>query len=324
MIASLLAAAALALAAPPAAQTGTAPAPAPAPVRAPVVRADAEQWDVTSKITGRTYRIYVAKPVDKAPPPPGGYPVVYLTDGDFTFLVAADTLKMLSEVKEAKPAILVGIGYGKDMQTAVRTRFTDLTPFAPDATTAAALEANPSFKGLVYGEAEGFYRFLTEELRPQIDANYKTDKSDNILWGHSFGGLFGLHVLFNHPEAFNTYLVGSPSIIWGNDAILKEEPRLTAALASGKVAPRVLFTAGEFEEKLADDAKLPAGVTREQMQAMQKQVGMVTKVIALSDRLKALKAPAGYEVERVIFDGETHVSVMPAVISRGLRFALKP
>ena len=34
----------------------------PAPVRSPVVRADAEQWDMRSTITGRTYRIYVAKP----------------------------------------------------------------------------------------------------------------------------------------------------------------------------------------------------------------------------------------------------------------------
>jgi hypothetical protein len=60
------------------------------------------------------------------------------------------------------------------------------------------------------------------------------------------------------------------------------------------------------------------------MQAMQKQVGMVTKVLALAARLKALKAPAGYKVQTVVFDGETHVSVMPAVISRGLRFALTP
>jgi predicted alpha/beta superfamily hydrolase len=320
MIAAVLAAA-VALAAP--SPAPAAPAAA-SPVRAPVVRANAEQWDMTTKITGRSYRIYVAKPTAKGPPPPGGYPVVYVTDGDLTFLIAADTQMMLSQVKETRPAIIVGVGYGKGVDAAVRTRFADLTPFPPDAATAAALEANPSFKGLVYGEAEGFYRFLTEELRPQIEADYKTDRSDNILWGHSFGGLFGLHVLFNHPDAFGTYLIGSPSIIWGDHAILKEEARLTAPLAAGKAAPRILFTVGEYEEKLADDARLPAGVSREQMQAMQKAVGMQTNVLALADRLKALKAPPGYEVKTVIFDGETHVSVMPAVISRGLRFALKP
>jgi predicted alpha/beta superfamily hydrolase len=178
--------------------------------------------------------------------------------------------------------------------------------------------------GAKYGEAEGFYRFLTEELRPQIEARYKTDRSDNVLWGHSLGGLFALHVLFNHPDAFGTYLVGSPSIIWNDHAILKDEPKFAASLASGKVAPRVLLTVGELEGKVADDAKLPAGMTREQMQAALDADGEVTAVNALSGQLKALKGPAGYRVETVVFDGETHVSVLSAIINRGLRFALKP
>src|SRR3546814_9201572 len=55
---------------------------------------------------------------------------------------------------------------------------------------------------------------MTEELRPLVDATYATDGRNNILWGDSFGGLFALHVLFNHPAAYQTYLVGSPSINW--------------------------------------------------------------------------------------------------------------
>jgi len=318
MIAPILAAAAMALAAP-------SPAQAPAtPVHAPVTRSDSEQWDVTSKITGRTYRIYVARPAQKEPPPPEGYPVVYMTDGDFTFHTAADAATVQSMSREVKPAIIVGVGYGKGMDTAVLTRFTDLTPFAPSPAMGTILAATPTLKAVTYGEAEGFYRFLTEELRPQIEAGYKTDKSDNILWGHSLGGLFALYVLFAHTDAYRTYLVGSPSIIWNDHAILKDVAKLTAPLAAGKVAPRVLFTVGEMEGKVAEDAKLPPGMTREKMQATLDSDGEVTNVVALSDRLKALKGPPGYKVETVIFDGESHVTVLPAIISRGLRFALKP
>jgi predicted alpha/beta superfamily hydrolase len=318
MIAAVLASFAVALAAAPSTQAGAPPA------HSPVVRSDAEQWDVTSKITGRIYRIYVAKPADKGPPPPGGYPVVYLTDGDFTFQTAADAQMLLNGGMETKPAIIVAIGYGRGLDGAMLARFTDLTPSAPDPAMGAQLQAQPMFKGATYGEAEGFYRFLNEELRPQIEAGYKTDRSNNILFGHSLGGLFALHVLFNHPDAFRTYIVGSPSILWNNDAILKDAPKLEASVAAGKVAPRVLFTVGGLEQTVTDDTRIPPGMTRQQLQAMLTAVGEVTKVVALSDRLKALKGPADYKVETVVFDGETHISVLSAVINRGLRFALKP
>lgn len=291
------------------------------PSRSAVVRASAEQWDMTSKITGRTYRIYVAKPLELAAPAKS-YPAIYLTDGDFNFQTAADAVMMQGIGLEVKPAYVVGIGYGKDWQTASRTRCADLTPTAPDAATRASLEASPLTKGATYGEADSFHRFLTEELRPQIEAAYPIDRRNTILWGHSFGGLFALHVLFNHPEAYRTYLVNSPSINWSEGAILKHETNLVRLLAAGKVAPRVLLTAGEYEEKLADHVKMYPGVTREQMQAMLTAFGMVTNVRALADRLKTAKASAGREVEAVIFERETHLSVLPAAISRGLRFAL--
>lgn len=295
-----------------------------APARSPVVRPGAEQWDVTSGITGRTYRIYVSMPVESVPPPPGGYPVVYLTDADYIFHTAADTLAMQSVVMQAKPAIIVGIGYGKGFDAATVARFTDLTPTPPGAAMVPYLEGTPMFEGATYGGAEGFHRFLTEELKPRIDTDYKTDKSDSTLWGHSLGGLFALHVLFNHMEAYKAYVIGSPSIVWNDGEILEGEAKLAASLADGKVAPRILLTAGGLEETVDDDAKLPPGMTREQLQAMLKSAGVVSSVIALAGRLEAMKGPPGYKVEMVVFDGETHVSVMPALISRGLRFALKP
>jgi predicted alpha/beta superfamily hydrolase len=301
----------------------TALASAATPAPSALVRPNAEQWDMTSKITGRTYRIYVAKPITVEAGAGARYPVVYLSDGDFNFNTAADAVMMQSVGREMKPAYVVGVGYGKDWQTASRTRCADLTPSPPDPATLAGLETSPLTKGATFGEAEKFHRFLTEELRPLIDATYATDRNDTAFLGHSFGGLFALHVLFNHPEAYQTYLVNSPSINWNNGAVLKDEARLKAKLAAGKLAPRVLITAGEYEEKLADHVKLYPGVTREQMQTMLTSFGMITNAVALTNRLKALQAPVGYKVESIVFERETHLSVLPAAISRGLRFALE-
>lgn len=296
---------------------------AEAEARSPVVRSNAEQWDVTSKITRRTYRIYVAPPVTTQAPPPGGYPVIYFIDGDVAFHTAVDAVTLQGMGREVEPAYVVGIGYGKDWETAARLRFVDLTPTPPDPVTLAALEASPMTKGVSYGEAEGFHRFLTTELRSRIEQAYPVNRNNSILWGHSLGGLFALHVLFNHAQSYRTFLINSPSINWNKGAVLQDEGKLVAQMAAGKIAPRVLFTVGEYEEKLADHVKMPPGVTREQRQAMLTSFGMVTNTVALADRLKAAKAPGGREIEAIVIEGETHLSVLPAAISRGLRFALR-
>lgn len=306
-----------------AAQTGeNSKTDAPAP--SAVVYAAIQERDVASKITGRSYHLYILRPADTVAPPPEGFPVIYLTDADYMFHTAAETLAMLSYALQTKPAIIVGIGYGQGLEVATRDRFADFTPTQPDAASAAMFRVGPYFKGATFGGGESFYHFLKDELRPQIDTEYKTDKNDNILWGHSLGGLFGLYVLFNHPDAFKTYLIGSPTFIWNSGAIFKDEPKLASSLAAGKVAPRVLLTAGALEETVEKDAKIPIGYTREQLTAKLKAAATISNVTGLGGRLKAMKGPVGYQVETVVFDGETHVSVMPAIISRGLRFALKP
>ena len=52
------------------------------------VIAATRQFDISSKITGRTYRVQIALPI--APPPPGGYPTLYVLDGAGMFGTWAD------------------------------------------------------------------------------------------------------------------------------------------------------------------------------------------------------------------------------------------
>ncbi|HUU47117.1 MAG TPA: alpha/beta hydrolase-fold protein [Acidobacteriota bacterium] len=61
------------------------------------------------------------------------------------------------------------------------------------------------------GKADDFLRFLTEELRPFIDANYRT-AGYNVLAGFSNTGLFSSYVCLRHTDAFDTYIAASPMI----------------------------------------------------------------------------------------------------------------
>jgi tetratricopeptide (TPR) repeat protein len=65
------------------------------------------------------------------------------------------------------------------------------------------------------GKAEQFLTFLTKEVKPYINSNYRA--ADNaILVGHSMGGLFVFNALLESPDSFDHFVSMSPSI-WLND-----------------------------------------------------------------------------------------------------------
>lgn len=303
----IIAIAALAAAAPAQAQT----APVPLPAQTPATLLGATQFDLPSRITGRSYRIFVYQPA--LPAPPQGYPIVYLTDGNGLFGTAAMQM-MLRQYGELRPAIIVAIGYPvSDVMQTLVLRNRDLTPPTPADKIPPAL-LRMAGNEAAFGGAEPFYRFLVEELRPALAAAYRVDARDQTLFGDSLGGLFTLHVLFNHPESFRTFVAASPSIWWNDRAVLAGEAAFAAKIAGGMVAPRVLITVGELEQRAVTSAKPdPLGTGH-----------MVDNARDLVGRLSALHGAPDYTIRFDIFPDETHSSVIPSAISRGLGFALAP
>src|SRR5271170_6691322 len=121
------------------AATAAEPAPSPSmmmflsppasPAQHPVALRGSVQFDMPSKISGRTYRIFVFKPA--APPPPSGYPVVVVIDGNMSFPLAA-TLDAAFALRGGKAALVVGVGYPADDEiTPFFMRNRDLTPPTP-------------------------------------------------------------------------------------------------------------------------------------------------------------------------------------------------
>ena len=289
------------------------------PATSPATVPWAVQYDLNSKITGRTYRIYVAKPF--SPPPKEGWPVVYVLDADITFPSLAAQM-VLRSVSGQRAAVIVGVAYPNALATeSLRNR--DLTPTQPTAWT-ASLEGlqNPQAKD--FGGGDDFHRFMMEELRPRIAAASPVNAADQTLMGYSLGGLFALGVMFHHPEAYRTYVVGSPSIWWNQREVLGGEAGFAAAVRAGTAAPRILITSDRLEQD-SHSPEIPAsGPAR--VAALKELEGarMVDNARELADRLAALHGSKDYKVRYVLFPEETHLTGMPAAGSRGLAFALTP
>lgn len=292
---------------------------APTELKPGVMLPGSSRFDLASKISGRAYRIFVAKPL--MPPPAAGYPVLIVTDAALTFpITAGQNLSFAFDGGQA--ALVVGVGYATgDPAAPMRLRTRDMTPETP-LSRIRTLPGQPAPKAQDYGGAEPFYRFLVEELRPAIAATFPTNPADQTLYGHSLGGLFALGVLFNHPEAFRTYAASSPSIWWNRRALLRGEAAFARRVRAGDVAARVLVMIGAREQTPTDPP--PAGMTRAQMRQLAKAGRMVDNARELGARLSALKGGPGWEARFVEFADEDHLSVVPASLGRTLSFALRP
>lgn len=284
----------------------------------PVALRGAVQFDMSSKISGRTYRIFVFRP--PSDPPPGGYPVIVMTDGNMSFPAAA-TLDGMFALQGGKAALVVGVGYPADDDfTPFVQRNRDLTPPTP-LSGIRPIPGQPAPKLEDYGGSEDFYRFLVEELRPAIAADYPVNPDDQTLYGHSLGGLFVLGVLFTQPGSFRGFVASSPSIWWNKRAVLKGEAAFAEQIKAGIATPRVLILVGADEQD--PPASLPPGMTRPQMKRLLTQARMVDNARELAERLAAIKARPGYSVRFHALDDEDHLTVVPTSISRTLAFALR-
>jgi predicted alpha/beta superfamily hydrolase len=274
--------------------------PEPIPALLPL----AVQFDIKSVNTGRTYKIYLAKPV--VPAPATGYGVLYVLDADPAFPTAASQAFFASALDHRRPLLVVGIGY-PDAMAAMKLRTRDLTPYVPDAETAGNISVKPD----EWGGGDAFHKFMLEELRPVIERMAAVDKSDQSLMGYSLGGLFALHILLTSPESYKTYVIGSPSVWWNGKQVLQDLPSFAKKVTDGKVSPRILITSDEWEQS-AGSRSLPENYK------------MVDNARQVAETLQKITGRGSYRVDYILFPNETHNSGIPASTSRGVAFVESP
>ena len=223
----------------------------PTPVIYTLPNSYSVDWQVDGQVS--PYRVFVSVPNVSAPE--GGFPVVYLLDGNAFFSSAVTVSQTLTHERAGgkQPAIIVGIGYPIDGLYDIERRWYDLTPPTPEPPK-APLKHMDRFKNIQYGGAEALQGFLIEQIRPWLAQQYEINEQQQILFGHSLGGLFTLYTLHTHPEAFSAYAAASPSL-WWNEGYLK--PLLEHQSPENlENKPVLMVVGGDEMDFMVSDAKL--------------------------------------------------------------------
>jgi len=128
------------------------------------------------------------------------YPVLYLLDGGTHLQHASGAADYLSTQGSIPDIIVVAI------HNIDRSR--DFSPVHVDNIPTS-------------GGAEKFLGFLSKELVPYLDENYRT-AGFNILLGHSFGGTFIGYTLLAKPNLFDAYLAVSPFLMFADNLVVNQ------------------------------------------------------------------------------------------------------
>lgn len=189
---------------------------------------------IHSDALGRDYEIYVKTPPGYDKPENAGrrYPVLYLTDGPYTFQVASGLSRVPFSQERFHEFIIVGFSWEEGESPAISRR-RDLTPWR-----------DPQING-VTGGGEAYLGFLKQEAMPLIESRYRIDPASRTLGGQSYGGLFGLWTAFKEPDLFANYILTSPSIWFDDRQILKDEAAYSAN--HGDLHARIYLATGSRE-----------------------------------------------------------------------------
>ncbi|ECO7738229.1 alpha/beta hydrolase [Campylobacter coli] len=210
-----------------------------------------------------SYRIFVAKSKIKYKK----YKVIYLLDGNAFFSRFLNLYNYLPK----EDILIVGIGYD--------------SPLAFD-TTHRTKDYTPKVQGLEFQNGGGsfeFRQFIKTELLPYINTHYETSEDFQILFGHSFGGLFALDTLFNDTKLFSHYFIISPSLWWGGGEFIPKRISLSNC-------PQIYMALGSAESN--------SSIKKAKAKISVKELGM------------QILNHSACEVEFKLFENETHGSVI--------------
>ncbi|MBB3112900.1 hypothetical protein FHS18_005002 [Paenibacillus phyllosphaerae] len=245
----------------------------------------------------REYRIYLSRPT--GPQPEGGYPVIYVLDANSVIGTIVEAARLQTKPPHGyDPVVIVGIGYETDLPFSSQGRFYDYTMQTDRS------QLPPRRDGSDWpetGGAEAFLDFVEQVVKPEVERSYPIHPNRQTLLGHSLGGLFTLYTMFTRTHLFQSYVAGSPSIWWNRRNVVEHAKRyMEEAVVNEPAAAKVNLLIALGEHELPD---------------------MLAEGEEMTRRLAPLRE-AGFKLEFKVFEGEGHVSVLPPLINRALRFAL--
>jgi predicted alpha/beta superfamily hydrolase len=281
-----------------------------------VTLANTEVRELRSEIVDQEFRLLIARPFGPPQPPAKAYPVIYVLDADMGFPMVRQTALSLQSGGELPPVLIVGIAYSGGFREGMVNRNRDYTPTSDPVFMKYLGGGGPS------GGADKFLRFIREELKPFVQGNYPADPTDATVIGISFGGLFAMYALLHHADTFQRYIAGSPSLWWGDEIAFQYEQRY--ANGHDDLPASVFVAAGGHETAEHDEAlmaKMPEYMKKPMLE-YKKAAGQAPQMVEVVEPFVDALAGRSYPSLNLtvhIFPGETHGSVPPMIISRGLR-----
>ncbi|RAH46692.1 alpha/beta hydrolase [Aspergillus brunneoviolaceus CBS 621.78] len=244
--------------------------------------------------------------------------LVYLVDGNAVFGTALDAVRRHRPVSPDEPGpIVVAIGYPLTDRVYDPRRTVDLTPPCESYVPPNGPDGEP--RPEPHGGADQFLSFIKRTVEPFILSSVfpSVTPVKTALFGHSYGGLFALHVLFTRPESFDTFLVASPSIWWNDRFILTEEDQLYDSPALRSL-PRVRLSYGSQEQ-------FPArrrGESQDVYERRKKGAAQRRMTDNCDELYQRLTCSGRVMCEKRVYIDEDHGSVIAPALSGGILFFL--
>ncbi len=226
------------------------------------------------------------------------YPVYYILDGYYVSSMAHGTHRALQFEKLIEDVIVVTIA-GPETTTRewIINRWTDYT-FSKDTLNdvGAARHFNLPTGSLSSGKGDQFLQTLTQQIFPLIENKYRCNGNRGIS-GHSLAGQMVAYLMFKSPSLFNRFGINSSSQrLWLKNEIRTIENNYAAT--HKEYNANVFLSFGTLEPKDAI----------EDLHYFDKQ---------LTSHYQ------GIETKFVEFSDETHLSVLPAMLSRCMWYLYK-
>ena len=217
-----------------------------------------ETVELTDPASKLIYPVFIKAPRSYRSNTNKVYPVVYQTDGMYSFQIASGATRFPMNSGAMEEAFIVSLSYSKGSKGA-SSRIRDYTPSRAD-----------DWK-LPTGNAAGHALFIREVVFPYMADNYRVSATERTYVGNSLGGLFGAYILFKHPTMFSSYVLGSPSVWFNYHDLLSLKP------TESRSPIKVYISVGSLERpQFGEKQDMVAGATKLKNKIVTESGGSVT------------------------------------------------
>ncbi|MCX6194178.1 MAG: alpha/beta hydrolase-fold protein [Cytophagales bacterium] len=256
-----------------------------------------ETYVIHSKINQREYNLAVLVPnnYDKTKK----YPVYYLLDGYYAFPIIAYANKILGPWRvgnEIEEVIVVSItGKENSFNEWLYQRWPEYTFNSSVKYDTTFTKSWQSPEPLISGKGDAFLQVIRKEIIPLIEKNYSTNQERGIS-GHSLSGQFVANLVFKANDIFSKFGINSPFLLLYNDNEIRRT-ELEYSKTHSSLNAKIFLSYGGLEkpEEIKDLYEFEA----------------------------ILKKYQWIETKLVIFEDETHTSVIPSMLTRCLKYLYK-